>query len=371
MNNTNVKILFVCDDLMLGGWTSLVTVAIELKKRGLKIQFITLFGKGYNAELLEKEGINVKCIFLNKFNFPFKILKLLLLILQIKPDIIHTHLHYSDCFAIPLAYLAGVRKRIAHIHSIGEKYKHKLTFLKKVTYRLTTNIIAVSKAAKEAFKIENPFCNVPIEVIPNCIDVFGFRRRFELSNYKREDFYLTESDFVVLCVANFKWQKGYEYLLGAVEQLQNENFKFLIIGYGEEKEKILKITQRKSLDKVISFLGARTDVPEIMKIADCLILPSIVESFGICIIEAFSVGLPVIASSVGGIVEIAKNNENAILINPGNVEQICKALCLLKYDDKLRRSLANKAKIHSENYDVAKVANKIIDYYRGILIESF
>lgn len=360
------KILFICDDLMLGGWTSLVSLALELKNRGYKVSFITLFGLGVNAELLIKRNIPVKCIFLKKINLPFALTKLFFLIRKFKPDIVHTHLHFSDCFGILVSFLAGVKCRIVHIHSIKEFYRHKLTILRYISYRLAKMAISVSKAAEWYFRVDNPFFRSPIEIVYNGIDICEIRRRIRVPEYRKANFGICEDDFLVLCVANFKWQKGHEFLIQAAERLKSEKFKFMLVGYGPEKERIMKLVEAKNLSDTVFFMGGRTDIPELMKISDALLLPSIAEAFGICIIEAFAAELPVVASAVDGIKEIAKSEENAILTEVGNIDEICEALRKLHTDNDLRKKIIGNAKMRAEDFNIVKISEQIEAIYEKI-----
>ncbi len=360
------RIIYVCDDLMLGGWTSVTAMLIELKKRGEIVSAITLFGKGYNAEILEKNGIKVECLMLNKLNFPWKFLKLILTFLRDKPDIVHSHLHYSDCFGMTCAYLAGVRKRIAHIHSIREKYRHPLALLRHFAYKNASLLVAVSDAAAANFTRENPRFSGRIEVLHNGINLEDFRERNSKSRITKDTLGIREDEFCVLTVANFKWQKAYPNLIAAAEMLKNEKIRFVIAGYGPDKDSIMELVKVNALEENVIFLGQRTDVPELMKAADCFLLPSVVEPFGICLVEAFAAGLPVIATSVDGIVEIAENMQNAILLEPSNPQAIRDAILKLRSDNKLRIMLSSNATLSSRKFDIKKTTDRMQKLYNTV-----
>jgi glycosyltransferase involved in cell wall biosynthesis len=357
------KVIYVCDDLMLGGWTSIVATILELKKEGYLISVVTLFGKGYNAEILEKNGINVRCLNLNKFNLPFKLLQLVHVFRTEKPDIVHTNLHYSDTFGILCAFLARVKIRIIQIHSIKEKYRHKLRLLKKFSMSKVSIAIAVSQAASKDFKEEIPSFNKEIKIIPNGINICEFRNRVQKSTMSKNDFGISKNTFTILTVANFKWQKGYEYLVSTVDILRTHECRFIIVGYGPEEKNIKNMVAQLGLNEKIIFLGPRIDVPELMKIADVFLLPSIVEPFGICVIEAFFAGLPVIATAVDGIAENVKNMEEAILVNPANPTEIADAIMMLKNNPAMAKKLSEMAMKKSENFEIKNICKKIQDIY--------
>jgi glycosyltransferase involved in cell wall biosynthesis len=363
MQEKRMRIIYVCDDLMIGGWSSLADMILKFKKEGDTVSVVTLFGKGYYADILEKNGINVLCLEMNKKNFLWSFVRLLVFFRKESLDIVHTNLHYSDIFGIAAAFLAGVKGRVIQIHSIGEKYKHQLGFLKRFVLSKATAVSAVSGAAAEAFRREYPSFSGAISVVPNGIDICEFRRRVAESKCRKSDFGIPENVFTVLTVANFKWQKGYEYLVEAAALLDKASFRFLVAGHGPEHDRIKKMIAEKNIGDKIILLGARTDVPELMNIADAFLLPSVVEPFGICVIEAFAAGLPVIATAVDGIKETASHMNDAILVNPASPGEIADAIMMLRQNPELGKKIAEAALKKSDQFDVGRTCERIRKIY--------
>jgi glycosyltransferase involved in cell wall biosynthesis len=356
MQEKSLRIIYVCDDLMIGGWSSLADMILKFKREGDAVSVVTLFGKGYYADILEKNGIDVLCLEMNKKNFLWSFARLFLFFRKESPDIVHTNLHYSDIFGIAAAFLAGVKGRVIQVHSIGEKYRHQLGFLKRFVLSKVTAVSAVSSAAAEAFRREYPSFSGAISVVPNGIDICEFRRRVAESKCRKSDFGIPENVFTVLTAANFKWQKGYEHLVEAVALLDKTSFRFLAAGHGPEHDKIKKMIAEKNIGDKIILLGARTDVPELMNIADAFLLPSVVEPFGICVIEAFAAGVPVIATAVDGIKETASHMNDAILVPPGVPSEISEALLKLSSDPALREKLRKSALKKAEEFDISIIS---------------
>jgi len=182
-----LKVAFICDDLMVGGWTSITDMILNFRKIGVEPFVVCLFGKGHYAEILEKANIKVHLLDLKKSNAPLKFLELVSIFKKEKPDIVHTNLHYSDFFGGAAAIAAGVKHRVIQIHSIKEKYKHPMTWLKRRIISSASVVAAVSDATGEAFKNEYPGLSVKVTTIPNGIDIREFRRRLDNASLSRRD----------------------------------------------------------------------------------------------------------------------------------------------------------------------------------------
>ncbi len=354
-----MKICFVCDDLMLGGWTSLRDMMLRLAKNGVELFAVCLFGKGYNAELLESAGIRVFCLGLNKFNAPFKLIGLVMLLRKESPSIVHTNLHYSDIFGQLAAMLAGIPGRIIHVHSLDEKCRFEFKFLKKMILRKASAIICVSEKLRINFLKEFPDEDGKAEVLYNGLDIDGIREKSRSSALRKNDFGIPKDSLVVLTVAHFKWQKAHELIVQSAEMMRGQALSFVLVGHGPRKEEISSMIRRKELDSHFVMLGARTDVPELMKMADVFLLPSVSESFGIALLEAFACGVPSVSTKIGGIAELARDGQDALLVEP-DAGQICAALERLARDPSLRKSLSVSASDRAAEFDIALIANRYL-----------
>ena len=123
-------------------------------------------------------------------------------------------------------------------------------------------------------------------------------------------------------------------------------------------------------DRVI-FLGYIEDskLPEVFRMADIFVLPSVTsEAFGIVVLEAMASGVPVIATNVGGIPEIVKENEAGLLVPPGNELELRNAIQRLLQEEKLRRWYgSNGRRAVEEKYSWDRVVVKIEKTYEEVL----
>jgi glycosyltransferase involved in cell wall biosynthesis len=102
--------------------------------------------------------------------------------------------------------------------------------------------------------------------------------------------------------------------------------------------------------------------------SDVVVLPSLLENFPIVALEALSSGKPVIASNVGGIPEVVKNNENGILVDPANVDQMIDALLCLLENSSMRNSMGNMGrKLVEEKFDWKKIGREYLKEFEKLL----
>lgn len=119
----------------------------------------------------------------------------------------------------------------------------------------------------------------------------------------------------------------------------------------------------------VEFLGNRRDIPQILSKLDCLVMPSIAEeAFGRVIIEAQASGVPVIASKVGGVVEIIDDGQDGLLVDPKDHEGMAEAILKILKDRFFAEQLVQRArKKVEERYSLEKMAQETLDVYREAL----
>lgn len=212
-----------------------------------------------------------------------------------------------------------------------------------------TRILAVSKTTAN-YLVRQGIKNRKVEVIFNAID----RELFEIKGYShiRDEYQLGDGVRLVGCIGRIIPQKGQKvFLLAIPEILQRypDTF-FLIIGdifLKEEtfKEELLAIMKRNGIEKRVRLTGFRKDIGKVIRSLDILVFPSIApEAFPLTVLEAMSLGKPVIASDIGGISEIIEDGANGILVEPNRPEQIAEKIIYLFNHPEICDKIGEKAK---------------------------
>ena len=217
-------------------------------------------------------------------------------------------------------------------------------------------IIAVSKITRDQL-VKSGISGRKIDVIFNAVD----RERFEFGkDFKniRDEFRLSDGAKLVGCVGRIIPQKGQKVLLLAIPgvlQTYPEAF-FLIVGDPFLKEEayrneLLEIIEKTGIEKKAKLTGFRTDIGSVLRSLDLVVFPSIApEAFPLSILEALSLGKPVIASNIGGVREMIEDGVNGVLIEPNRPEQISEKIIGLFKNQEMCDRIRQKARetVHQE-----------------------
>lgn len=160
--------------------------------------------------------------------------------------------------------------------------------------------------------------------------------------------------------------KGYDVLIKAVSELTNRgyNIKAEIHGEGEEEENLSTLAKELGIKERVAIHCFSQEIEARMRSCHIIVQPSRFESFGYVAVEAMSLGIPVIASNVGGLAEIVKHEKNGLLIDPGNHMELTDSIEKIISDSILRESMIqNGLKTVSEKFSEEKMAQTIKKIY--------
>ncbi len=175
----------------------------------------------------------------------------------------------------------------------------------------------------------------------------------------------------ILFVGRLVWRKGAWYLIDAIPRVLTEfkDTKIKIAGSGEQKLFLEERTKKIGIDKSIQFLGSVSaeDLQHLYSEADIYVQPSLYEPLGIAVLEAMSMGKPIIASRVGGIPEMVTSGKEGLLVEPGNSFQLGEAIIHLISDSSLRRRYGRNArrKVETE-FTWQKIAQQTLNLYEDL-----
>ncbi len=166
---------------------------------------------------------------------------------------------------------------------------------------------------------------------------------------------------VIACVGRLIDWKGHNYLLDTIDLLKRKNnlhIKLLIVGEGPNKDELTDKVFNLGLTNDVLFVGYLKDAMDIMASSDIVVVPSKNEPFGRVVIEAMSVGAPVIATEGGGIPEIIQDGTNGLLVHYGDVEELSKSIKRVIEDEKLRDKIIYEAKRCVNKYYIQEKYNE-------------
>ncbi len=213
-----------------------------------------------------------------------------------------------------------------------------------------------------------------IRLVPRGVNLNEFK--FINKDEKAKDSNAKSRDFVIGIIARITPLKGHTDFLRAVSMVARAapGIKALVVGEAPPskaryREELEVLARRLGISNVVKFLGAREDIPEILSQLDVLVLPTKTpEAFGRVVIEAQAVGVPVVASKVGGIVDIIRDGENGLLSFPEDPRSISNAILKFLKDRELAHSVAVKARKNvEEKYSLGAMSEKTLEIYKEAL----
>lgn len=191
----------------------------------------------------------------------------------------------------------------------------------------------------------------------------------------REKYSLPKKSLTLLTVARLEARKNHERVLRAISQLKKEgvSLSYLIVGTGEEENKLKRLAIDLGINDCIYFLGRLSEKEKILayNIADIFILPSVqmgasTEGFGIVFMEAAAAGVPSIAGNVGGQPEAVIHGKTGLVVDGNNVDEIVNAIRYLIKNPDVRKCMGQEAKKWAKEHDwerIAKITYEKINEY--------
>ncbi|WP_275670727.1 glycosyltransferase family 4 protein [Neobacillus notoginsengisoli] len=222
-----------------------------------------------------------------------------------------------------------------------------------------------SKYMKEMYVREFSIRDKNLEIIPNGMDIQGFIK--SMGKKPKPQPPDPDGKKVIACVARLTKIKGHSCLFKALKKLKEDRTDWVcwLIGDGDLKRNLKKRMKRLGLEKHIIFLGKRSDVPALLKLADICVLPSLQENCPYSIMEAQVAGRCVIASKVGGIPEMVGNGRTGYLFEKGSSRALYKQIKKLLDHEPVRMGIAREAKGWGRHqWSMERVVKQTLDVYK-------
>lgn len=243
---------------------------------------------------------------------------------KFKPDVIFAH------SVIPAVYarLISPTKVITVLHAENNYSSKYFTYIENFLQWVTKGVIAVSETARLSY--EHAFPHPLTKNIPNGIDVRKFNMNFEVRKSVRDALGIPDESAMILQVGRIDRIKQQHLSIlaafGAIKANPSTHLYFLGLiedatYWGEMQELI----RENCLERNIHFLGARSDIAEMLCAADLFLMPSAMEAQGIALIEALASGVPIIASNIQNF-QFATAFEGVTLLSPNDTEHVLVAI---------------------------------------------
>jgi glycosyltransferase involved in cell wall biosynthesis len=292
-----MRVLHVITGLDVGGAELQLDAVLQHTRHDADV--VTLYNPGPVAERLTGHGVSVRDLGMRRNTELGALRRLYRIIRQGRYDVVHAHLYRAQIYARPAARLARTPVIVTTEHSIGETHieRRKMSTSVRALYlasELTSDAtIAVADVVRERL-VRWGVPERKITVIPNGLDFGGLRfdpaRRAEV----RAQFGLDPSAYVIGTLGRLDPNKRIDLAIEAAAPLLNDQAKMLIIGRGEEMERLQGVAARLGVADHVIFGGYQADMTAMLSAFDLNLTTSLQETFGLSVLEALANGVPVL-----------------------------------------------------------------------------
>ena len=372
-----IKILFVHQNLEIGGAETLRKYVLSsIDRERYCPEICCIEGRGAIGGELHDAGHRVREIGkkITLLNSPVIVWRLYNLIRRNRYDVVHASLFYANFFARIAGILTKTPLLIIEEHGIYKWKDRKPLFVwaDRILSRFTHKIICCSDSVRDFTLTQERVAEKKFMVIKNCLDFDSFAI-LESKGAIRKTHSLNPAETIIGVVGVLREEKGHLYLVEAVNILskKHKNIRLLVIGDGLLCDTLKKLVNRLGIDKRVSFLGWRLDIPRLLKAMDIFVLPSTSEGLGISLLEAMYSEVPVVATNVGGIPEIIQDGVNGLLVPPRNSALLAEAIERLILDREYATKLATKGReIVVKDFSAPKYTAAIENIYANFFGEQ-
>ncbi|MCS7026096.1 MAG: glycosyltransferase [Bryobacteraceae bacterium] len=353
------SVLLLTTGLATGGAEAqVVLLAKSFQERGWRVGVVSLLPpQSYVAEL-EAARIEVTHLGMRRgVADPRALWRLKTLLRRFGPDIVHSHMVHANLAARLVRLFCPFPVLVCTAHSMREG-----GLWRELAYRLTdwlseatTN---VSLRGLRRYQQRKLIGKAKGFWIPNGLDLAPYTPDAAVRNAVRQK-EGWQNSFVWLAVGNLREPKDYPTMLQAFARVvqHRPGTRLAVAGSGPLKGELEELSRQLGINRSVQWLGARSDVPELLQGADAFVMSSLWEGTPMALLEASAAGLPAVAPDVGGIGEVMVHRETGLLTPPADPESLARAMIEIqaRSSDERRQMGENARQRVSEIYSIQKV----------------
>lgn len=244
----------------------------------------------------------------------------------------------------------------------------KLSYFRKIiaknNFKKADKIRVVSERLKDQIIKEFGINGEKIYVVPVAIDKNKILNNNQDVKLKQK----YPNDFIFLTVSRLVPVKNIAMQIMALAKLDNKNTRLVIIGDGREKDNLLKLSKKLHIADRVNMLGWIDNIAGYYRSADCFLLSSDSEGYGMVVAEAVLSGLPIIMTDVGVAGELVEDGVNGLVVAVGDQSKFILAMDKTSSDINLRRQFSvNSQKFSNKILDQQELVNNVVEQWKKIL----
>jgi len=364
-----IKVLHIFGKMNRGGAEMRTLEVMPLMaEKGVRFDFCTLSAERgqLDEKIRQLRGEVFPCPLRPKrWSFPARFVEFLK---NSDYDIVHSHVHYASGYIVRLAYKARIKGRIVHFRNTTDGVPNTLTrriyrrIMRRLIDKYATSILAVCRGAMEFGWGSGWQRDNRAQVIYNGLDTSVFEQVVSDRIGLIEELGLNPESKIVINVAHIHHQKAHDVLLDAAVEVisQDKKTHFVLVGDGVLRSEMENKAAQLSIERNVHFLGVRNDVPRLLKSSDCFVLPSRWEGLPGVVLEAMAAGLPVVATDLPGVREIAEHTNQITIVPIEDEVALSEAIIKVCFDESTRTGAGQP---FPSEFDLQRCAEKLYEVY--------
>ena len=365
-----MRILQVITSLEMGGAETLVVNLIpRLQALGNTVDLCVFDGKETPlTQRLKKESPQTKIFALGHGVYnPLYIIKLAKIMKNY--DIVHTHNSSPQLF-VAIASLFSQANLVSTEHNTSNRKRNWKWYrpIESWMYGRYDHVICISKIAEEKLReymggewlVKSSNKYKSITTINNGIDVNAISK----AEPCKELLDLKENRKSILMVAGFRKQKNQDTIIRALTLLDKEKYDVLFAGIGERMAEVKQLAFSLGVSDRVRFLGLRTDIPNVLRAADVIVMSSHWEGLSLSNVEGMSAHKPFIASDVNGLKEVTKGY--GLLFPHEDAKALAEEIKHLVSDEAYYNEIAERCYNRALEFDISNTVSGYADVYKNI-----
>jgi glycosyltransferase involved in cell wall biosynthesis len=357
-----MKILQVINRLGAGGAEKLLSDSIPLyNKFGTQTDLLLLnnYDSPFLQDLIASKCCNVFILGSRSYYNPLLIFKIIPFLK--KYDYLHVHIFPSFYWVAIAKMITFSKTQLIYTEHSTHNRRRKLwyfKFLDKIIYKQYKYVVAITDDVLLNLKNHlNFISDKQFNVINNGVDIELIENA---KPYSKDVFGFKETDFLIMQVSRFMYPKDHKTIIKSLLYLP-ENFKLVFAGFGSLLVECEELIKELGLIDRVHFVGVRTDIPNLIKSVDIVVLSSLYEGMSLSSIEGMASGKPFIASDVDGLRDIVK--DAGVLFEAQNEKKFANCVLELYNDKDLYNSVVEKCQLRAKKYDIRNMVKQYIDLY--------
>lgn len=361
-----MKVLCIINSLGTGGAEKLVLETLPLFNEKIQVDALLLQSGEYPFEQQLREKLPHQ-VFTSKYKGVYNPLHVFTIARHLRHyDVVHVHLFPAQYFVVLAKLLAFYRGKLIYTeHSTSNRRMRNrlLKYVDALVYSVYIKIIAISPKVDEVLKAYLTMKPTKFQLINNGVNL----NKISMARSKKKEEVTGDSSTadkkMILQVSSFHHPKDQLTVIKSLKFLDDEVV-VVFAGEGLDKQKAVNFAKENQLLHRVHFLGVRTDIPQLLKTADIVVLSSHYEGLSLASIEGMASGKPFIASDVPGLREVVHGA--GLLFADNDAEALAKHITNLLADKAYYNKIAAQCLERAQDYDIQHMIDQHLKLYHEV-----